>query len=381
MNLLYILFEFTIGLQLRRLDKKINEFLSKEKLYNYSPKFSKILENLSDPQNEGLHLLYSHFRTLEGIGIMKLVLEANGFAEFKITKNNESWEIIEKEEDINKPKFVLYTGTESAEEKEIIRNIYNSMWDFVPISITNKLRQRNENNFYGEAIKIIMITSSGAEGINLRNTRFVHIVEPYWNMVRIEQVVGRARRICSHQDLPQDMRNVKVFLYITELSEKQKTDEKNIELRIRDLSRIDKKTPVTTDETLYEIASLKQNINNQILQAVKETAIDCNIYSVLSKKDTTEKPLICYGFGKVESNQFSSYPSLEMDINEKSGLDVKKVTWTAREIEINGKKYALNEDTMELYDLNSYNMAVATGSDLIRVNKLIYSKGRYVLAE
>ena len=36
-----------------------------------------------------------------------------------------------------------------------------------------------------------MITSSGAEGINLRNTRFVHIVEPYWHNVSVEQVVGR----------------------------------------------------------------------------------------------------------------------------------------------------------------------------------------------
>ena len=368
-----------------QINEETNEsmFLSKSALPIISPKFSKILENLSDPENEGLHLLYSHFRTIEGVGIMKLILEANGFAEFKITKNNDLWTIVEKEEDINKPKFVLYTGTETAEEKEIIRNIYNGMWDFVPLSIANKLRERSENNMYGEAIKIIMITSSGAEGINLRNTRFVHIVEPYWNMVRIEQVVGRARRICSHQDLPVAMRNVKVFLYLTQMSDQQKTDEKNIEIRIRDLSRIDKKTPVTTDETLFEIATLKQKINNQILQAVKETAVDCNLYSAISStnKDSTEQPLVCYGFGKIESNQFSSYPSLEKDRDEKSGLDVKKVTWAAIEIEINGKTYALNQETMELYDLASYNAAVATGSELIRVNKLIYSKGRYILAE
>ena len=167
------------------------------------------------------------------------------------------------------------------------------------------------------------------------------------------------------------------------MSDQQKTDEKNIEIRIRDLSRIDKKTPVTTDETLFEIATLKQKINNQILQAVKETAVDCNLYSAISStnKDSTEQPLVCYGFGKIESNQFSSYPSLEKDRDEKSGLDVKKVTWAAIEIEINGKTYALNQETMELYDLASYNAAVATGSELIRVNKLIYSKGRYILAE
>ena len=45
--LLYILFEFTIGLQLRRLDQKINEFLSKEKLYEFNVKLRKELKNLA----------------------------------------------------------------------------------------------------------------------------------------------------------------------------------------------------------------------------------------------------------------------------------------------------------------------------------------------
>ena len=103
----------------------------------------------------------------------------------------------------------------------------------------------------GEVIKIIMITSYGAEGINLRNTRFVHVVEPYWNMVRLDQVVGRARRICSHHDLPENLRTVQVFLYISTLSEKQSNDDNNKELIIRDVSKLDKKTPITTDESLY----------------------------------------------------------------------------------------------------------------------------------
>lgn len=45
--LLYILFEFTIGLQLRRFDKKVNEFLSKEKLHEFNVKLRKELKNLA----------------------------------------------------------------------------------------------------------------------------------------------------------------------------------------------------------------------------------------------------------------------------------------------------------------------------------------------
>ena len=348
------------------------KYLSKDPLAMYSPKFAKVLENLTDPQNDGLHLIYSHFRTIEGIGILRLILMANGFAEFKIQKTGENWDIVESIEDEGKPRFVLYTGTETADEKEIIRNIYNGMWDFVPGNIVSKLKAKAENNNYGEIIKIFMITSSGAEGINLRNTRFVHIVEPYWHMVRVDQVVGRARRICSHQDLPEDKRTVKVFLYVSTFTEAQKTDEKNIELRIRDVSRLDKKTPVTTDESLYEIASVKQRINNQILRAVKESAVDCNIYSVLSKKDDpNSEKLVCYGFGKVESNQFSSYPTLERDQSEKSGLDIKRVAWTATKVTIGGVDYALNQKTNELYDYASYQRAVETGSELILFGRLV----------
>jgi len=357
-----------------------SKYLSKEVLKTYSPKFLTVLENLTDEENVGLHLLYSHFRTIEGIGILKLILEANGFAEFKIKKTGDLWDVVESEDDIGKPRFVLYTGTETSEEKEIIRNIYNSAWEFVPAGIVSKIQERSGNNFMGEVIKIFMITSSGAEGINLRNTRFVHIIEPYWHMVRIDQVVGRARRICSHQDLPEELRTVKVFLYITSFSEQQKVDENNIELRIRDLSRIDGKTPVTTDETLFEMASIKQKTNNQILKAVKETAIDCQLYSNISKKSADSENLVCFGFGKIESNQFSSYPSFENDKSSKQGLDVEALKWKAREITEDGIKYALNEKTMDVYDFESYNKAIELGTDLILVGKLVKDKqGKYII--
>jgi hypothetical protein len=301
------------------------------------------------------------------------MLLANGFAEFKLTKREGMWEIDEKQEDRGKPRFVLYTGTESAEEKEIIRNIYNGSWNLVPTNLTEQLRKQNENNLYGEIIKVFMITSSGAEGINLKNTRYVHIVEPYWHMVRPEQVVGRARRICSHQDLPVELRTVKVFMYVSTMSKAQKTDEKHIALRLRDVSRLDREAPITTDENLYEIASSKQKINNQILQAVKETAVDCNVYSSLS---TDDKPVVCYGFGKVESNTFASYPSFELDKGEKEV--VSTIKWTADKVTFAGKTFALRKDTMELYDMNSYQQALQNpNTEPYLLGKMIKENGKY----
>ena len=207
-----------------------------------------------------------------------------------------------------------------------------------------------------------MITASGAEGINLKNTRYVHIIEPYWHMVRLEQVIGRARRICSHEDLPEELRTIKVFLYLSTLSADQRTNEKHIELQIRDISRIDGKRIVTTDETLFEMADKKHKINQQILRAVKESAIDCTLYS----KGTD---LTCYNVGKVESNNFLSYPSWEKDSNEKQ--EGQKLKLVLTEVTIGKKKYHVNKNTMELYEHEKVMQAKKTGEDLNPIGRLV----------
>jgi hypothetical protein len=326
-----------------------DKYLSKDGLLTLSPKFLHLLENLEDPDNEGLHLVYSQFRTIEGIGVLKLILEHNGFAEFKLVKKGDDWDIMDT--DASKPHFVLYTGTESAEEKEIIRNVYNSNWSVLSNNIRSKLEKISPNNFMGEIIKIFMITSSGAEGINLENTRFVHIAEPYWHPVRMEQVIGRAKRICSHRNLPEHLRNIQVFLYLSVLSEEQIKNERNIELRTKDVSRVDRQTPVTTDEYLFELANTKEQINKQILNAVKETAMDCSLY----KSDS--KDLVCYTFGKVSSNEFSTVPILEQDATQHAEMNVKKQKMTGIIVEIMGKKYiakATNDKNVkEIYDIDT----------------------------
>ena len=54
----------------------------------FSPKFLKLLTNITDTENEGKHLIYTQFRTLEGIAIIRLVLEYNGFTQFKIKRDS-----------------------------------------------------------------------------------------------------------------------------------------------------------------------------------------------------------------------------------------------------------------------------------------------------
>ena len=103
---------------LKMLEKDRDKYLTPAGLEVYSPKFLHLLENIQDAEHAGIHLVYSQFRALEGIGILKLVLETNGFAQFKIKKIGETWDFILNEKDAGKPLFALYTGTETPEEKE-----------------------------------------------------------------------------------------------------------------------------------------------------------------------------------------------------------------------------------------------------------------------
>jgi hypothetical protein len=322
--------------------------LTPEALEKYSPKFLNIYENIVYSEHVGLHLVYSQFRQLQGVGILKLILMANGFAEFKLRKNSLGrWIIDMAPDDFSKPAFALYTGTESAEEKEIIRNIYNSTWKDVPSSIVEQLQGKSANNFYGEIIKVLMITASGAEGIDLKNVRFVHLTESYWHPVRLEQVIGRAKRICSHNDLPEELQTVEVFLYLMTFTQDQIDNKLSTELKLKDRSDIDRR-PITTDEKLFEVSNIKENINKQILQAIKETAVDCTV-----NPDNTD--LQCYSFGNPNINSFSYLPEMTEEESDATAMvNRREVALKAVKANILGVDYAYDEVTGDLYDYDSY---------------------------
>jgi hypothetical protein len=340
-------------------------FLSKQALLNFSPKFLHILENIEDVENDGLHLVYSQFRTAEGIGLFSAVLEHNGFTRFNIKKTPQGeWLIDIPESGFGLNTYALYTGTETSEEKEIIRYIYNGEWDKIPDSIARELRRSHVNNNMGEVIKILMITSSGSEGINLRNTRFVHIMEPYWHPVRTEQVIGRARRICSHKDLPQSKQTVEVFLYLMTFSPEQLISDEAIELKRKDLSKALPRVPITSDEYLFEISEIKARLTGQLTDIIKESAFDCYIYNPSGK---------CVNFASVTNDKFSYTPSYVDQENDATvQANTQSTTWKGKliSIPIRGKKKEFvyreddrNRDLLHLYDKKIYDAKLKNPSD------------------
>lgn len=272
----------------RQMRAEREQYFSEAALRDHSPKFLQVLHNIRDPKYVGNHLVYSQFRSLEGIEFLSLVLETNGFARFRVRPKpgvSGDWELVRSPGDAGKPMYALYTGTESVEEREIVRKVYNGEWDEkgFPTSLRRELLSvfpDAEHNMWGKVIRVFMITSSGSEGINLFNTRFVHLVDPFWHAVRHEQVIGRARRICSHKRLPKEFQTVQVFAYLATFSPAQLSNP-SVEARLvmdSDRSRLVPSTVHTTDQYMDELSTIKKTLNDQLLQRMKNTAFDRELF-------------------------------------------------------------------------------------------------------
>jgi hypothetical protein len=269
-------------------------FLKTSTLGKYSEKFVKILENIKDPENVGSHLFYSFFKNLEGVGVFSMVLQENGYEQLKIVKTKKGEYEIEAY-DSKKQYFVLYTGDVDNEVREIILSIYNSRWETNKNATKIAKQLKGRNNYLGEIIKVLMITKAGATGIDLKNTRFVHICEPFWNITLIQQAVGRAKRIRSHFDLEDKYKTVKIFMYLSVFTKTQTTTKAY--KTVMDFDRIEN-VPSTTDEHLLWISYRKNEINSQFVESIKKTSIDCDIYS-------SKEGIKCLSFGMVKSNDFT----------------------------------------------------------------------------
>ncbi len=354
------------------------DILSKDGLEIHSPKFLAMLNNIQNPRHVGLHLVYSQLRSIEGIELFSCTLEQNGFKQFKIKQVNQTW-VLDMDPALLgvTPMYALYTGTEGPIEREILRNIYNGSWKDIPKSLADVIRPVSPTNNMGQLIKVLMITSAGSEGINLLNTRYVHIMEPYWHPVRTEQVIGRARRICSHQSLPPELRTVDVFIYLMKLTPEQFNSDAAKELRRFDESKklyyignpddVDKsdrnkykRLYFTSDQTLFEISNIKEELNSQLLKAVKESSIDCATHI----KSSSKEQLTCLSFGDLRdrTDDYSYKPDIKNDLSDKDNeLNTRNIELSDLIlITVKGVQYAFHEPSKYVYDLQSYNYARTT---------------------
>jgi superfamily II DNA or RNA helicase len=81
--------------------------------------------------------------------------------------------------------------------------------------LTDKARKDLVDRYNSGKLKSLLISGAGSEGLDLKGTQMVQLMEPHWNEARSDQVVGRAVRNDSHAALPEDLRNVLVQRYFT----------------------------------------------------------------------------------------------------------------------------------------------------------------------
>ena len=256
---------------------KLNAIEPKRRLERYSAKLYEMLININN--SFGSNLVYSQFKKVEGLGVLGVSLKANGYTEIKI-EGSEDNPVFSKEtiasfqnRNMDKKRFIMFTGGGSPKQRALILNVFNGVYEKIPGSMQTLLRDqfKDERNTRGRLCWVIGITGAGAEGISLKCCRTVHIMEPFWNKVRLEQVKGRAIRICSHKDLPAKDRTVKIFTYYTVFSHEQLTKQKI------DQTLITFDKGITSDQNVYDVSVKKDKVNQSILEVMKESAVDCSL--------------------------------------------------------------------------------------------------------
>jgi hypothetical protein len=123
-------------------------------------------------------------------------------------------------------------------------------------------------NVNGEVIKVVLITQVAGEGLSLRNVREVHILEPWFHMNRMNQVIGRGLRTCSHVGLPLRDRNMTVFLHAID-------DTNSADLEVYQNIVIPKLTKI-----------------QQIEDLVRSSALDCDIMRNMNLYERGKFPFV-----------------------------------------------------------------------------------------
>ena len=232
------------------------KIFSREKIGTYSVKIKSILDKIFNPENntvsEGIILIYSQYLD-SGLIPMALALEECGFTRYGESGTKPLFK--------NKPTEIVDVRTMKTPEdkKNFMPARYAMITGETRLSPNNDYEVKgltDDANKDGHKVKVVLISKAGSEGIDLKFIRQVHILEPWYNMNRIEQIIGRAVRNLSHKDLPFEKRNVEIFMYGTILGNNQEE---------------------AADLYVYRVAEYKAIQIGKVTRVLKETAVDCII--------------------------------------------------------------------------------------------------------
>ena len=216
-----------------------------EKIGSFSAKIAQICKCIQ--QSTGIVLIYSKF-IQAGLIPMALALEEMGFT--RAGKANTYFK-----EDLRKPPLDALTMKPKTETGSHTAK-YVMITGQKKVSPDNKYDLKlvtSSSNFDGKNVKVVLISEAGSEGLDFKNIRQVHVLDPWYNMNRIEQTIGRAVRTRSHCKLPFEQRNVEIYMHATYLDDKVES----------------------ADMYMYRLAEKKAKMIGKVTRLLKETAVDC----------------------------------------------------------------------------------------------------------
>jgi hypothetical protein len=216
--------------------------------------------------------------------------------------------------------------------------------DIVKVKRDEALRKfTDDGNKYGEEIKVFIGTRAVSEGLDFKRIRQVHIIEPWYNLSRHEQIIGRAIRNLSHQDLLPEERNVEIYQYASVLDNTNKSNNKIFNRETIDLKN-------------YRIAEYKDIIIKNISRIMKESAIDCVLFKNTNVIDSDKKVKQITSSGQVLNVPIEDKPYTPI-------CDYKdKCNYTCNWSPNPRVKYPINTDT--------YNIKFAS-NDILKIKKYI----------
>lgn len=149
---------------------------------------------------------------------------------------------------------------------------YNISYKYIDGSLSKKERKEAVKEYNLNLIRVLLISKAGGEGLDLKETRYMILLEPGWNPAITEQVIGRGIRFKSHYHLPKSQQIVNVYkLYLVKQNEKNKI---NKYIDIEKARKSKKKWSV--DLYLRALALSKKIMIDDMMKRLKSYSIENN---------------------------------------------------------------------------------------------------------
>ena len=235
--------------------KTSSRIFAPENIGRYSAKIKNICDTVL--RSDGIVLAYSQYID-GGVVPIALALEELGFTRYSAAGGNSSLFRSRPTQGIDAITMLPQRQHQAQFPNQPFRPARYSVITGDPTISPDNLYElkalTNDDNTHGENVKVVIISVAGSEGLDFKNIRQVHILEPWYNMNLLEQIIGRAIRNCSHKRLPYSHRNVELYLYGTQLT--------NPEIEAIDLY-------------LYRLSEFKAVKIGIVSRVLRTSAVDC----------------------------------------------------------------------------------------------------------